>query len=157
MLLFSRRHGIKSAALFPLGGFPADDGGLAGFAPAVVAPFAGGTDDAVAGYQEGDGIVANRRAHRTARLRVVDFCRDVAVGCQSAHRDFEQCFPHFQLEVRSFQVQFYLLEFAPILRKNKEGVLLQSVHYLLILCIGKFTFQVVNADRMIVRKFQTAN
>ena len=96
---------------------------------------------------------------------------NVAVGSQTSHRDFEQCFPHFQLEVRSFQVQFYLLEFAPILlqvqfyllefapilRKNKEGVLLQSVHYLLILCIGKFTFQVVNAGRMIVRKFQTAN
>ena len=84
----------------------------------VIAKFARGTDDTMAGYQESHGIFANGSPYRSKNLRVIDTGSNVAVGSQTSHRDFEQCFPHFQLEVRSFQVQFYLLEFAPILRKN---------------------------------------
>ena len=152
-LQYSRWSEIKITSLF-FCGFPPDNGGLAYIAPMVIAQFARGTDDTVAWNQESHGIFTYGSPYRPASLRAIDTGSNVTIGGQTTHRDFEQRFPHFQLEVRSFQVQFYLLEFAPVLREDEEGVLLQFIHNLLILCIRKFAFQVVNAGRMIVRKFQ---
>ncbi len=80
--------------LLLLCGFPSDNGGLTDVAPMVIAQLAGGTDDAMAGNQESYGIFAHGSPYRPASLRVIDTGSDVAVGGQSAHRDFEQCFSY---------------------------------------------------------------
>lgn len=74
--------------------FPSDHRCLAGAAPVVFACFPTGTDDAVAGYEEGYGVAADCGAYGPGSSGAADLSRDGGIGGQAAHWDVEQGFPY---------------------------------------------------------------
>lgn len=109
---------------------PADDGRFADFTPMIVADFSRCADHAVARNEERYRILAHSRTYRTAGTRIVDARSDVSVSGHSAHRNLQQCLPYLHLKLRTFQMQFYLAQSAPVLRENEQGILLYVVECL---------------------------
>lgn len=73
--------------------------------PAVAADHAGLADNAVAGYQHGDGVAADCGADGAAGFGMSDARGECAVVGELSARDVEQRLLHFELERRAFDVQ----------------------------------------------------
>ena len=82
---------------------------------------------------------------------------NVTVCGQSAHRDFKQSFPYLQLEIRPFQVQLYLLKFAPVLGEDGKGLPLPFILGLDKLGTRKFPHQSGKAVRRVIGKLQATD
>ncbi len=109
------------------GRFPANNGCFTGWSPHIAAKHAAGLNHAVAGNEKRHRVAANGRAHRPRGFGMVDLLSDAAVGAQVTHRDFQQRFPYFQLELGAFEVQLYLGQLAPVMAENLQGVLLENI------------------------------
>ena len=73
--------------------------------PAVAADHAGLADNAVAGYQHGDGVAADCGTDGAAGFGMSDARGECAVVGKLPTRDVEQGLPDFELERRAFDVQ----------------------------------------------------
>src|SRR5258708_1899003 len=82
-----------------LSGFPAQHRLFAGDAPVVAGERAAFAERAVAGYDEGNGIPADRSADGARGFRVVNVAGDVGIGHRAPHRDLQQRLPHPHLEI----------------------------------------------------------
>lgn len=85
-----------------VGGFPTDDGALAGGSPAIVADQASLPDYAVTGDEVGDRVGTHRAAHGAHRCRVVNGAGDAGIGTHRTVGDTQQSFPDLYLEIRAF-------------------------------------------------------
>ena len=98
-----RRRRVKSrlgsSACNP--GLPSENRALSGESPMVAGQLPGAAKHAMAGHDEGDRVLADRRADGSRRVRLVDPTSHVGVGRGAGERNFEQRLPDADLEIRA--------------------------------------------------------
>ena len=126
--------------------------------PPHVAPKGpGGLNYPMTRNQKGHRIAANGGANGAGGIRVANFLGDGAVGGQLPHRDFEQGFPYFELKIGAFQVQFDFMQFAPVILKNEQGILLNHIQLAAEFCIGEMGLKRRKRSRLIFIKPHKTN
>src|SRR3989344_315529 len=129
--------------------FPADHGLLATGAPMVVTEDAGGSDDAVAGDEEGDRVPADGGADGALRVRTLDAQRDGAVRREMACGDAQKRFPDFQLEGGALEVELDAVELLAA-REDRQGALLERIGFLRECRVRKLFVQILQHFLLVV-------